>query len=180
MAISIRTARQLFAEELRFTAKVSSSSVLKAFARVPREHFVGLGPWRIKSPMRLGEYWTSPDADPRHVYHDVLIALDEARGINNGQPSLWAKLYDEVNLCDGMHVVHIGAGAGYYTAILAEIVGPRGRVMAIEVDAQLAARARDNLMPWPQATVVVADGFSFRGDQPADAIIVNAGSATFR
>ena len=27
-------------------------------------------------------------ADPRHVYHDVLIALDEARGLNNGQPSL--------------------------------------------------------------------------------------------
>jgi protein-L-isoaspartate(D-aspartate) O-methyltransferase len=134
MAISVRTARQLYAEELRFTANVIIRSVTKAFATVPREHFVGAGPWRIKSPMRVEDYWTTADADPRHVYHDVLIALDETRGINNGQPSLWAKLYDELNMRTGMHVVHIGAGVGYYTAILAEIVGRSGRVIAIEVD----------------------------------------------
>jgi protein-L-isoaspartate(D-aspartate) O-methyltransferase len=40
--------------------------------------------------MRSGDYWTTVNANPRHVYHDVLIALDETRGINNGQPSLWA------------------------------------------------------------------------------------------
>jgi protein-L-isoaspartate(D-aspartate) O-methyltransferase len=90
MAISVRTARQLYAEELRFTANVTSSSVVRAFATVPREHFVGPGPWRILSPMRSGDYWTTVNANPRHVYHDVLIALDETRGINNGQPSLWA------------------------------------------------------------------------------------------
>ena len=133
MAISVRTARQSYAEELRFTANVICRSVTKAFATVPREHFVGPGPWRIKSPMRIEDYWTTADANPRHVYHDVLIALDETRGINNGQPSLWAKLYDELNMRTGMHVVHVGAGAGYYTAILAEIVGPSGRVIAIEV-----------------------------------------------
>jgi protein-L-isoaspartate(D-aspartate) O-methyltransferase len=158
MAISVRTARQLYAEELRFTANVTSRSVVHAFATVPREHFVGPGPWRILSPMRLGDYWTTVDANPRHVYHDVLIALDETRGINNGQPSLWAKLYDQLNLSAGANVVHLGAGAGYFTAILAEIVGPRGRVTAIEVDPQLAGRARDNLIPWPHAIVVVADG----------------------
>ncbi len=59
--------------------------------------------------------------------------------------------------------------------MLAEIVGPRGRVTAIEIDPDLAGRARDNLGPWPQATVIVADGFAFRGDQPANAIIINAG-----
>jgi protein-L-isoaspartate(D-aspartate) O-methyltransferase len=175
MVISVRTARQLYAEELRFTANVMFRSVTKAFATVPREHFVGPGPWRIKSPMRIEDYWTTADADPRHVYHDVLIALDESRGINNGQPSLWAKLYDVLDMRTGMHVVHIGAGAGYYTAILAEIVGTSGRVIAIEVDPQLAGRARDNLAPWPQVTVVVADGFAFRADQAANAIIVNAG-----
>jgi hypothetical protein len=47
-------------------------------------------PWRVRSPMDMAEYWTTADADPRAVYRDVLIALDEARGINNGQPSLWA------------------------------------------------------------------------------------------
>jgi len=176
MAISLRTARQFYAEELRFTANVSSRSVVKAFATVPRERFVGPGPWRILSPMRLGSYWTTEDADPRHLYHDVLIALDEARGVNNGQPSLWARLYDHLHLTAGEHVVHVGAGTGYYSAILAHIVGRRGRVTALEIDAGLAERARDNLAAWPQATVVVADGFAFRCNQLANAIVVNAGA----
>ncbi|HEY2528708.1 MAG TPA: rRNA adenine N-6-methyltransferase family protein [Xanthobacteraceae bacterium] len=175
MAISVETARQLYAEELRFTANVASSAVLNAFATVPRECFVGPGPWRIKSPVRMGGYWTTADAYPRHVYHDVLIALDEARGINNGQPSLWAGRFDQLNLSAGQHVVHVGAGTGYYSAILAEIIGRQGRVTAIEIDPQLAARARDNLVPWPQATVILADGLAFHADQPADAIVVNAG-----
>ena len=42
----------------------------------PREHFVGPGPWLIKSPMNLAEYWMTEDADPRRVYHDVLIAAE--------------------------------------------------------------------------------------------------------
>jgi protein-L-isoaspartate(D-aspartate) O-methyltransferase len=170
-----RTARQFYAEELRFTANISSRAVIDAFATVPRECFVGPGPWRILSPMRMGGYWTTADADPRHVYHDVLIALDEARGINNGQPSLWAKLYDRLNLSAGAHVVHVGAGAGYYSAVLAEIVGLSGHVTAIEIDPDLAGRARNNLVSWPQASVIVADGFAFHGDRPANAIVVNAG-----
>lgn len=44
--------------------------------------------------MDLAEYWSTDDHDPSHVYHDILIALDESRGINNGQPSLWAYLFD--------------------------------------------------------------------------------------
>jgi protein-L-isoaspartate(D-aspartate) O-methyltransferase len=175
MVVSVRTARQLYAEELRFTAHVSSRSVIKAFATVPREHFVGPGPWRILSPMRLGDYWTTEDADPRHIYHDVLIALDEPRRINNGQPALWAKLYDHLDLPAGAHVVHVGAGTGYYSAILAEIVGRHGHVTAIEIDPDLARRAGDNLASWPQATVVVADGFTFRSAEPANAVVVNAG-----
>jgi protein-L-isoaspartate(D-aspartate) O-methyltransferase len=175
MTISVKTARQLYAEELRFTANITSQDVMNAFATVPRECFVGPGPWRIKSPMRMGDYWTTADANPRHVYHNALIALDETRGINNGLPSLWARLFDQLDLSAGDHVTHVGAGAGYYSAILAEIIGRQGRVTAIEIDPQLAARARDNLVSWPQATVVLGDGLAFRGEQPADAIIVNAG-----
>jgi protein-L-isoaspartate(D-aspartate) O-methyltransferase len=175
MAISVESARQLYAEELRFTANVASQAVMTAFATVPRERFLGPGPWRLKSPMRIGDYWTTADANPRHVYHDVLIALDEARGINNGQPSLWASLFDQLKLSPGAHVMHVGAGAGYYSAILAEIIGRQGRVTAIEIDPHLAERARDNLVPWPQATVNLADGLTFCADPPVDAIVVNAG-----
>lgn len=179
MADSIEEARHRYAEELRFTAKVSSRAVVDAFATVPREFFFGPGPWRILSPMAIAEYWATEDADPRHVYHDVLIAIDEERRLNNGQPSLWARMYDQLDLRRGAHVVHVGAGTGYYSAILAEIVGRAGRVTALEIDPALAARATENLAGWPQASVVAADGFTFRPDPPANAIVVNAGVTHF-
>jgi protein-L-isoaspartate(D-aspartate) O-methyltransferase len=176
----VAMARQSYAEELRSTASIRAPTVVRAFATVPREHFLGPGPWRILSPMSLAEYWTTENADPRHVYHDMLVAIDETRRLNNGQPSLWAHLYDRLDLAPGAHVVHVGAGTGYYSAILAEIVGPEGRVTALEIDPALAARARENLgLGWPQARVVAADGFAFRPDRPADAIIINAGVSHF-
>jgi protein-L-isoaspartate(D-aspartate) O-methyltransferase len=110
MTAAVEPARQWYAEELRFTANNTSQAVTNAFATVPRECFVGPGPWRIKSPMRMRDYWTTADTDPSRVYHNVLIALDEARGINNGQPSLWARLFDQLNLSAGQQVLHVGAG----------------------------------------------------------------------
>ena len=73
-------------------------------------------------------------------------------------------------------MIHVGAGLGYYSAILAEIVGPTGEVTAIEIDPGLAERARANLArSWPQAKVIATDGFAFQADEPVDAIVVNAG-----
>jgi protein-L-isoaspartate(D-aspartate) O-methyltransferase len=176
----IEEARQRYAEELRFTAKLGSRAIVDAFATVPRERFLGPGPWRVLSPMAMAEYWTTEDADPRHLYHDVLIAIDEERRLNNGQPSLWARMYDHLGLSRGDHVVHIGAGTGYYSAILAEIVGGAGRVTAVETDPTLASRASENLAAgWPQAAVFEADGFTFRPNRPADAIVINAGATHF-
>jgi protein-L-isoaspartate(D-aspartate) O-methyltransferase len=168
-------ARQSYAEELRFTARVRSSAVANAFAAVPREQFVGPGPWRIKSPMDLAEYWTTDDDDPSHVYHDVLIALDEARGVNNGQPSLWAYLFDRLDIVPGEQVVHLGCGTGYYTAIIAELVGSAGRVTAVEIDATLAHKARAALADWSHVKVIQADGAG-TSFEPVDAIVASAGA----
>ncbi|HEV7982481.1 MAG TPA: methyltransferase domain-containing protein [Xanthobacteraceae bacterium] len=54
--------------------------------------------------------------------------------------------------------MQVGSGTGYYAAVLAEIVGPNGRVIAVECDDDLAAKARDNLRPWAQVEVVHGDG----------------------
>lgn len=170
----IEAARRWFADELRHTARVRSPAVVKAFATVPRERSSGLRPWRLLSSMRIANYWTTEDADPRHLHHDVLVAIDETRRLNNGQPGLWACFYDQLGLAAGHHVFHVGTG--YYTAILAEVVGCGGHVAGVEIDPDLAEQARGNLASaWPQATVVTADGSTFRPEPPADAIIVNAG-----
>src|ERR1700738_1748604 len=70
------------------------------------------------------------------------------------QPSLHAALIAAPAPQPGEHVLHIGVGVGYYTAILAELVGATGRVTAIEYDAELAARATANFAQTPHARVV--------------------------
>jgi protein-L-isoaspartate(D-aspartate) O-methyltransferase len=175
MPDSVEQARHWYAEELRYTAKVDSFAVIDAFAAIPRERFVGPGPWRIKSPMDLAEYWSTENAEPRHVYHDILIALDEAHGVNNGQPSLYAYLFDHLDIVTGEQVLHLGCGTGYYTAIAAELVGSTGKVTAIEIDVTLAREARAALALWPQVRVSNADGSRISFD-PVDVIIASAGA----
>src|SRR6478609_10216291 len=115
-SLPLDDARRAYAEKLRFTARLRSAAVVAAFATVPRECFVGAGPWRVYSPMGFRKYRTT-DADPRALYQDVLVALDETRQINNGQPSLWAALFDNLDIAAGETVLHLGCGTGYYTAI---------------------------------------------------------------
>src|SRR5438552_15208962 len=81
------TLLEYYAEELRAVANIQSEAVVKAFAKVPREHFLGPGPWQISNP-KHDSYRTTPEADPRHLYHNILIAIDATRYLNNGQPSL--------------------------------------------------------------------------------------------
>ncbi len=171
----IEQARRWFAEELRFVARVNDPSVVAAFATTPRERFVGPGPLRVLSHWHLNDYWTPPDAGPAAVYHDVLIAYDEKRRLNNGLPSLWAFVFEKVGVARGERVVHLGCGMGYYTAILAELVGPTGKVLAIELDDQLAASARDALALWPQVTVLNGDGANAPLGE-GDVIVASAGA----
>jgi protein-L-isoaspartate(D-aspartate) O-methyltransferase len=152
---SLDEARRHFAEELRVVSHIGSETLIEAFAAVPREHFAGPGPWRI---LHEGDgYWSTPDAEPHWLYHNVLIALDEERRLNIGQPSLWAFHLDRIGVRLSERVLQIGVGSGYYTAILAELVGPSGRVDALEIDEGLAETARRNLEGWPNARVRCAD-----------------------
>lgn len=169
---SIEAARRFYAEELRFQVQMSSEALVAAFATVPRERFVGPGPWRV---LGVDGFWKTPDADPRHVYHNVLITLDEGKGINNGQPSLWAQHLDRLDVRAGDHVLHLGCGTGYYSAILAEIVGPNGKVIAVDIDAGMAEWARTALGPWAQVTVVCGDG-ALGLFEAADVVVVSAGA----
>jgi protein-L-isoaspartate(D-aspartate) O-methyltransferase len=174
----IARSRAAFAEEIRAVAHLSSETteaLVAALARVPRDAFLGPGPWQIATGVeRSAPYRTTPDARPEHVHHDVVVAIDPARKLNNGQPSALARWIDATAPRPGESVLHVGCGTGYYTAILAELVGAGGRVLAHEIDPELAARARANLAAWSQVRVVAADGTPAEG--PHDVIFVNCGA----
>ena len=109
------------------------------------------------------------------VVGDNEVERLESRQINNGQPSLWAFLLDQLNIAAGEQVLHLGCGTGYYTAVMAELVGPRGTVTAIEIDTGLAEKARIALEPWSCITVSNADGSNL-SFEPADLIVASAGA----
>ena len=120
MTDRIARRRRAYAAEIARRAGISDPRIEAAFASVPREDFAGSPPWRIGSGGLFGQ---SSSSDPARLYEDVLVAIDAERGINNGQPSLHAQSIAALELKEGETVVQIGAGAGYYTAILAELVG---------------------------------------------------------
>lgn len=164
--------RAAFAEEIAVLAGCPAySPVSRAFASVAREDFLGEPPWRIKG--RFG-----PETVGGHqlhkIYQDVLVELDRSKRINNGQPSLWARVFSDAELKDGQRILQIGAGTGYYTAILAEIVGSSGKIIALELEDDLAQKARENLADWPQARVVCEDGTHYDAGK-IDRIVVCAG-----
>jgi protein-L-isoaspartate(D-aspartate) O-methyltransferase len=164
--------RRFYAEYIVRSAGSSDPRLIEAFAAVPREDFVGPGPWQVF----VGSgYLPTLSEDPRLLYQDVLVALAPERQINNGQPSLHARCMAAVAPAPGETVVHLGAGTGYYTAILAELVGPAGRVIAIEREEDLAARAQAALRRWPQ--VEVRHASATEAALPAsDVIYVSAGA----
>jgi protein-L-isoaspartate(D-aspartate) O-methyltransferase len=164
--------RRAFAKHVLASARVADTRLEAAFAAVPRERFLNPGPWPI---IRYGGYVLTPDADPVYVYDDVLIGIVPERSLNNGMPSYHAPVLASAAIGEGEHVVHVGAGTGYYTAIMAHLVGSSGRVTAIEYEPSVAARARDNLASHHNVTVVQGDGTAVNFE-PADVIYVNAGA----
>jgi protein-L-isoaspartate(D-aspartate) O-methyltransferase len=166
--------RAFFARLICAAGKVKDPRIEQAFRAVRREPFVGPGPWSIS----LGShaYVKTPDDDPAFIYQNTLVALDPAQGINIGVPGAHAYWLDAFDLKEGETVLQIGAGSGYYTAILAQLVGPGGRVHGYEIDEGLAARARENLKDLAQVTLHQKSGIA--PDLPAaDAIYVCAGAA---
>jgi len=71
-------ARHYYAEELRAVANLRSEALVKAFAKVPREHFLGPGPWQVFSVNSESD-WTTKAADPRELYHNLLVVIDAER-----------------------------------------------------------------------------------------------------
>lgn len=171
-----------FVDQLRIMAALENSPatdrLLDAFRTVPREAFAGAGPWKLRSPhegfsLPVRE---TPDADPKWLYNSVLIVLDEEKGINIGDPVFWARRFARVNVKPGARVLQVGAGVGYYTAVLSRLVGSEGRIIAYEVERDLAERAQTNLFDWTNVEVRHGNAATdLRGDETFDLIVAFAG-----
>jgi protein-L-isoaspartate(D-aspartate) O-methyltransferase len=172
--IELDLRRRFFADEIAAVANLRTPALVDALAAVPREQFLPQGPWQVMGEGAvLGGARQTPDADPQHVYHNYSVAIDAGRMLFNGAPGLIAGTIDALNLHPGSRVLHIGAGLGYYSALIGHVVGSSGRTLALEIDPALAAAARANVHSMPWVEVRESDGRAV--SEPFDAIFVSAG-----
>jgi protein-L-isoaspartate(D-aspartate) O-methyltransferase len=152
-----------------------SPRLKQAFLAVAREQFVPTY-YIQEHPGR----WKAHQAND--VYQDrALITKINAQGhpcSSSSTPSIMAAMLEALAVPVGGRVLEIGTGTGYNAALLAELVGPDGQVVSIDIDDELvmlaAARLHEAGYAWVQG--IAADGRQgYACAQPYDCIIITAG-----
>lgn len=159
-----QAARARLARALRDSGRVLTPAIVAAFESVPRHVFV-------------------PELPLAQAYQDeALVIKYGADGVpvsSSSQPAMMAIMAEQLDLRPGQRVLEIGTGTGYNAAVLAHIVGPGGRVVTVDIDGGLVARARAGLdaTGYPDVRVIQADGgYGDPAGAPFDRIIVTAGA----
>jgi methyltransferase of FxLD system len=142
-----------------------SEAVERALRALPREAFL-------------------PGTDLDRVYSGTVVPTKwDAGGTpisSSSEVAVMAVMADQLGLAEGQHVLEIGSGTGYNAAMLASIVGERGRVTTVEIDPELAASARDHLgrAGFERVDVRAADGWlGWADDATYDRIELTASTA---
>jgi protein-L-isoaspartate(D-aspartate) O-methyltransferase len=134
------------------TNKVTDPDVLRAMGELPRERFL-------------------PPAARPVAYVDEDLAVGGGRFLM--EPMVMARLVQALAIAPGDAALEVGAGCGYGTALLARLAG---RVVALECDPELAARARVALADAGPGEVELVEGPLEAGCHdrgPYDAILVS-------
>ncbi|OYT33408.1 protein-L-isoaspartate O-methyltransferase [Archaeoglobales archaeon ex4484_92] len=147
--------RKRLAERLKYELNLSER-VFKAILKVPRHIFV-------------------PPQYKIEAYIDTPLPIGHGQTIS--APHMVAIMCDLLDLKEGEKVLEIGTGCGYHAAVVAEIVGKKGKVVTIERIPELAKTAIDNLraLGYSNVLVVIGDGSKgYETESPYDKIYVTA------
>src|SRR4051812_15456955 len=66
-------------------------------------------------------------------------------GQTNSQPRTVEAMLRLIDLRPGQRVLDVGAGSGWTTALIADLVGPTGSVIGVELEPELASWAAANV-----------------------------------
>lgn len=150
--------RQRMVAGLRGRGLVFSERVEKALLKVPRHLFV-------------------PESARSQAYRDTPLPIGDGQTIS--APHMVAVMAEALELREGHKVLEIGAGSGYNAAVMAELVGPTGKVITLERHPSLADKAAQVLLEagYSNVQVVVGDGsLGYPEEAPYDRISVTCGA----
>ncbi|MGB8348764.1 MAG: methyltransferase domain-containing protein [Ktedonobacteraceae bacterium] len=174
--------RAALVETLTAQGELSSERVKAAFASVPRHAFV------YSFYERQGNIWqqreaTASDDWYQQVYRNqaLITLVDEAGRVlsSSSQPGIMAQMLELLDLQPGQRVLEIGTGTGYHAALLAAIVGETGQVVTVDIEADIAEKARQHLYAAGCERVQVVHGDGRQGYSavaPYDRIIATGSS----
>jgi protein-L-isoaspartate(D-aspartate) O-methyltransferase len=127
-------------------------------------------------PRHLFAPWLSLE----DAYFDDAFSLPEATEqapATISQPTAVAAMLGAFDLRPGQRVLEIGAGSGYNAALMAELVGPAGSVVTVDLEASIVAAARPRLASYPNVTVIHGDGGDgWAAGAPYDRIVATVGA----
>ncbi|MER6176525.1 methyltransferase, FxLD system [Streptosporangium sp. NPDC001681] len=158
--------REALVQKLRKQGMILSDRVADAFSVVERHLFVPEG-----TPLEVA-YNADESVATKTDEHGVIISSISA-------PFIQAQMIEQSEIRPGRSVLEIGSG-GYNAALLAEVVGPEGRVVSVDIDPEVTDRAQSLLEATGyggRVAVVLADaehGVPEFG--PFDAIISTVGT----
>lgn len=153
---------ELLIDDLIKQEVLKTPAIIKAFQRIDRADFV---PGSLKS----------------RAYMNVPLAIGEGQTIS--QPLTVAFMLELLQSKAGQTILDVGAGSGWQTALLAEIVGEQGHVVALEIVPELCEQGAKNIEEYhfiEQGRVEwrcqsASDGFLAKA--PFDRIIAAASAA---
>lgn len=136
-----------------------------------------------------GPVLTAGEGDREHhyeaIYNDGALGHVDGQGrplpSTNSPPTTLLHMLESLDLHPGQTVLEIGSGSGWALGLVAQAVGPTGRVVGVEIIPGLAERSRRSLSAAGigNATVITADGADgYRQTGPYDRIIFTAGTWT--
>jgi len=102
-------------------------------------------------------------------YDDAEIARLEGQAQLIREPT--RVLLEASGIAPGMRVLDLGTGLGHVAAAVAEMVGPDGQVVGVDVDSRMLELARARTEHLPHVQLVEADVTRWRGSEPFDAVV---------
>jgi len=143
-------------DELIATGYLKTPRIIEAFRKVDRKNFV-------------------PSELSKEAYANYPLPIGSGQTIS--QPLVVAFMLEMLQARPGEEILEVGSGSGWQTALLAELVGPGGKVVAVERLPELVAMAEVNLKPYKYRQVYLIEGDGSRGyaaEAPYDKIIAAA------